>query len=83
MPKYYLIIHVQVSENVLPSEWQILTRIQSNQYSFISLLAASFTYDAELFNGKSTRQPNSNQFIDGICEQLQQAIEIYEKTPLS
>jgi hypothetical protein len=26
---------------------------------------------------------NANQFIDDICERLQQAIETYEKTPLS
>jgi hypothetical protein len=60
-----------------------LIRIQWNDFSFISLLAASISFDVEFLNGKSSRQPNSNQFIDGICEQLQQAIEIYEKTPLS
>ena len=43
----------------------------------------SLSFDITLFNGKSTRQPNVNQFIDGICERLHQAIEIYEKTPLS
>jgi hypothetical protein len=57
--------------------------MQSNDFSSISLLEASFTYDVELFNGKSTRQPNTNQFIEGVCKQLQKAIEIYEKTPLS
>jgi hypothetical protein len=36
-----------------------------------------------LFNGKSTRQPNINEFIDVICERLHQAIEIYEKMPSS
>jgi hypothetical protein len=49
----------------------------------ISLLAMSISFDIDLFNGKSTRQPNTNQFIDTICEQLQQAIEIYEKKSLS
>jgi hypothetical protein len=52
-------------------------------FSCISLLAMSHSFDVKLFNGKSTRQPNSNQFIDTICQQLHQAIEIYEKTPLS
>ncbi len=43
----------------------------------------SISFDINLFNGKSTRQLNTNQFIDAICEQLQQAIEIYEKKSLS
>jgi hypothetical protein len=36
-----------------------------------------------LFDGKSARHPNADQFIDDICKQLHQAIEIYEKTTLS
>jgi hypothetical protein len=52
-------------------------------FSFIRVIAVSLSFDVELFNGKSTRQPNTNEFIDGICEQLQQAIETYEKTSLS
>jgi hypothetical protein len=50
---------------------------------FISLLPLSLCYDVTLFNGKSTRQPSVNQFFDDICERLRQAIEIYEKMPLS
>jgi hypothetical protein len=50
---------------------------------FISLLSVSISFDIILFNGKSSRHPNTNQFIDDICQQLHQAIEIYEKTTLS
>ncbi|CAF2618988.1 unnamed protein product [Rotaria sp. Silwood2] len=45
------------------------------------VLAISFSFDVTLFNGRSTRHPDFNQFIDTICEQLRQVIEIYEKTP--
>lgn len=48
-----------------------------------SLLATSISFDIRLFNGDSQRQVNANQFIDGIGQQLQQAIEVYEKTTLS
>jgi hypothetical protein len=48
-----------------------------------SAIAVSLSFDVQLFNGKSTRQPNTNEFIDVICEQLEQAIETYEKTSLS
>jgi hypothetical protein len=50
---------------------------------FIRILSISLSFDIELFHGKSTRQPNVNQFIDIICERLHQTIEVYEKTPLS
>lgn len=33
-------------------------------------------YDVELVTIKSVPQPNTNQFIDSICERLQQVIEI-------
>jgi hypothetical protein len=35
-----------------------------------------------LFNGKSTRQPDINHFIDDICERLREAMEVYDKSPL-
>ena len=50
---------------------------------FIRLLSLSFYYDVTLLNGKSTRQPSVNQFFDDIRERLHQAIEVYQKTPLS
>lgn len=50
---------------------------------FNSILSISLSFDIELFDGKSMRQPNVNQFVDIICERLHQAIEVYEKTPLS
>ncbi|CAF4898854.1 unnamed protein product [Rotaria sp. Silwood1] len=45
------------------------------------VLAISFSFDTTLFNGRATRHPDINQFIDTICERLRQAIDIYEKTP--
>lgn len=39
--------------------------------------------DIQLFDGKSTRHPNANQLIDRICQRLDQAIQIYDKTTLS
>lgn len=33
-------------------------------------------FDVELVTIKSVHQPNTNQFIDSICERLQQIIEI-------
>jgi hypothetical protein len=33
-------------------------------------------------NGQSIRHPDVNKFVDMMRERLQQAIEIYEKTPL-
>lgn len=41
-----------------------------------SLFAAAFMFDVELVTIKSVHQPNTNQFIDSICERLQQVIEI-------
>jgi hypothetical protein len=52
-------------------------------YDFsISLLAVSLSFDIKLPNGQSTRHPNVDRFIDSIGERLNQAIQIYEKTPL-
>ncbi|CAF3616295.1 unnamed protein product [Rotaria sordida] len=50
--------------------------------SIANILSISISFDITLFNGKSTRQPNTSQFIDTICKQLQQAIEIHERTSL-
>ncbi len=49
----------------------------------ISLLAISLSFDIVLFYGKSARQPNTNQIIDDICQQLQQAIETYEMSQVA
>jgi hypothetical protein len=40
------------------------------------------SFDVTLPGGQSTRHPNANKFIDMMRERLQQAIEVYEKTPL-
>ncbi|CAF0768198.1 unnamed protein product [Adineta steineri] len=50
--------------------------------SIAYILSISLSFDVELLDGKSTRQPNVNQFINNICERLHLAIEVYEKTPL-
>jgi hypothetical protein len=49
---------------------------------FFSVLSLSLSFDVTLPNGQSTRHPDANKFIDTMRERLQQAIEIYEKTPL-
>ena len=49
---------------------------------FFSILSLSLSFDVRLPNGQSTRHPDANKFIDAMRERLQQAIEIYEKTPL-
>jgi len=36
----------------------------------------------KLPNGKSTRHPDANQFIESMNEQVHQAIEVYDKAPL-
>ncbi|CAF3739250.1 unnamed protein product [Rotaria sp. Silwood1] len=51
--------------------------------SIASILSISISFDITLFNGKSTRHPNTSQFIDTICKRLRQAIEVYERTSLS
>lgn len=62
-----------------------LAQLQNHYYfSFflISVLSISLSFDVELPNGRSTRHPDANRFIDTIRERLHQAIEIYEQKPL-
>ena len=47
------------------------------------ILSVSISFDLNLFNGQSTRQPGVDQLIDDLCKQLDQAIEICERTTLS
>ncbi|CAF3935100.1 unnamed protein product [Rotaria sordida] len=46
-----------------------------------NILSMSLSFDIILPNGRSTRHPNIDQFINTICERLHQAIVAYEKTP--
>ncbi|CAF1508051.1 unnamed protein product [Didymodactylos carnosus] len=46
-------------------------------------ISTSITFDITLPNGQSTRHPDVNKFIDSLRERLEQAIEIYERTPLA
>ncbi|UJR10196.1 hypothetical protein I4U23_014411 [Adineta vaga] len=48
-----------------------------------NVLSISLSFDVKLPNGQATRHPDANRFIDTIRERLHQAIEIYEKTPLT
>jgi hypothetical protein len=47
-----------------------------------SVLGVSCGHDITLPNGQSTRHPSVNLLFDDIRERLQQAVAIYEKTPL-
>ncbi len=62
---------------------QVSSNSKSTRLFFTSILSISISFDVKLANGKSTRHPDANRFIDAICERLHQAIEIYEKMPLS
>lgn len=42
----------------------------------------SISYDIVLPNGKPTRNPQIDPFIDAVCERLHCAIEVYENNPL-
>ncbi|CAF3685279.1 unnamed protein product [Rotaria sp. Silwood1] len=42
----------------------------------------SFGLDLKLFDGKSARHPNTDQFSERMRERLRQAIDIYESKPL-
>jgi hypothetical protein len=81
MPKNYSIIRLRVYDNALPSERIQKSLVSSNSF-FISVLAISLSFDMKLPNGKSTRHPDANQFIESMNEQVHQAIEVYDKAPL-
>ena len=36
----------------------------------------SISFDIKLFNGQSIRHPNPDEFIDNICQRLDQAITL-------
>lgn len=41
-----------------------------------------FSFNVSFFDERSIRHPDVDQFIDGITEQLQQVILVYEMTSL-
>ena len=47
-----------------------------------SILSVSLSYDVKLPNGQADRHPNADKFIDAMRERLNQAIRVYEQTPL-
>ncbi|CAF3941557.1 unnamed protein product [Rotaria sp. Silwood1] len=88
--RWYLIQNLRCFQWRIPSIWctinehakQLLDHPSKAVRERIAhVLAISFSFDMTLFNGRATRHPDINQFIDTICEQLRQAIDIYEKTP--
>lgn len=60
-----------------------LTTYRIDLSFFVSLLSVPLSFNVSSFNGRSTCHLNVDQFIDGITEQLQQVILVYEMTSLS
>ncbi|CAF4233790.1 unnamed protein product [Adineta steineri] len=89
--RWSLLQNLDLFEWRIPSIWceineqtiRLIDHSSSDVQSRLTdLLALSISCDVKLFNGNAKRYPNVNQLIDNLCERLQQAIEIYEKTPL-
>ena len=92
MSRWYLILKLTNFEWRVPAIWCAITEhakeMLDHPYKAVrehiaSVLSASLSFDIKLPNGQSTRHPDANRFIDNIRERLQQAIQVYEQTPLS
>ncbi|CAF1496521.1 unnamed protein product [Adineta steineri] len=90
--RWSLLQNLDLFEWCIPSIWseinkqtiRLIDHSSSDiQSRLTNLLALSISCNVKLFNGNAKRHPNVNQLIDNLCERQQQAIEIYEKTPLS
>ncbi|CAF4543477.1 unnamed protein product, partial [Rotaria sp. Silwood2] len=90
--RWYLLQTITNFEWRVPSIWCFINEqareLLDHPYKAIReriaiILSLSLTFDVTLPNGQATRHPKANPFIDMIRERLQQAIEIYEKTPLA
>ncbi|CAF1171345.1 unnamed protein product [Rotaria sordida] len=89
--RWYLVQSLRVLQWRIPSIWYSIHEHAKElldhsskwiRERIVVILAISFGIDLKLFNGKSTRHPNTDQFIDMIRERLRQAIDIYESKPL-
>lgn len=67
---------------MLLSNIQILSINVNVSERYFSVLSVSLSFDIKLPNGKSTRHPDANRFIDNIRERLHQAIQVYEQIPM-
>lgn len=50
---------------------------------FFRILSISISFDLKFSHIQSTRLPDVDQLIDDLCQRLNQAIEICERTNLS
>ncbi|CAF1238427.1 unnamed protein product [Rotaria sordida] len=89
--RWYLVQSLRVLQWRIPSIWYSIHEHAKElldhsskwiRERIVVILAISFGIDLKLFNGKSTRHPNTDQFIDMMRERLRQAIDIYESKPL-
>ncbi|CAF1193810.1 unnamed protein product [Rotaria sp. Silwood1] len=89
--RWYLVEELRTFQWRIPSIWCAINDhaktlldhpFKTVRENIADVLSMSLSFDTILPNGKSTRHPNIDQFIDSICKRLHQAIEVYEKTPL-
>ncbi|CAF4573069.1 unnamed protein product [Rotaria sp. Silwood2] len=89
--RWYLALKLNNFQWRIPSVWymindhakELLDHPQKPIRQYIAnVLVMSISFNVILPNGKSTRHPNIDQFIDTLCERLHQAIEVYERAPL-
>ncbi|CAF4636892.1 unnamed protein product [Rotaria sp. Silwood1] len=89
--RWYLVQCLRVFQWRIPSVWHLIHEKAKDlldhpskwiRERIAAILSISFGLNLTLFDGKSTRHPDANQFIDMIRERLHQAIEIYQKKPL-
>ncbi|CAF3716099.1 unnamed protein product [Rotaria sp. Silwood1] len=85
--RWFLVEELKTFQWRIPSIWCIINNyakeLLDHPFKTVrTILSISISFDIILPNGKSTRHPKINQFIDTICEQLHQAIEVYEKKPI-
>ncbi|CAF4690202.1 unnamed protein product, partial [Rotaria sp. Silwood1] len=89
--RWYLVQSLRVLQWRIPSIWcsihEYAKELLDHSSKWIReriavILAMSFGLDLKLFDGKSARHPNTDQFSERIRERLRQAIDIYESKPL-
>ncbi|CAF3689421.1 unnamed protein product, partial [Rotaria sp. Silwood1] len=89
--RWYLVQSLRVLQWRIPSIWcsihEYAKELLDHSSKWIReriavILAMSFGLDLKLFDGKSARHPNTDQFSERMRERLRQAIDIYESKPL-
>ncbi|CAF1351315.1 unnamed protein product [Rotaria magnacalcarata] len=89
---WYIIQQLDVFKWRVPSIWCYINdhvkKLLHHSFTAIRdrmaiVLSISLIFDLTLFHGESIRQPNIDQTIDEIHEQLHRAIKSYEEKPLT